>query len=128
MSGLKRRLIRVRYWERCARRWDSCSNAVAMRRGLFRCDQFQRDGVGTTELQNVGRADVLDRFMDDAEFIEMPCGGIQLDLTRNGERNVVQADPILVERVTFWPRLALAGAGVAWSVLDALRKQEERLT
>jgi hypothetical protein len=47
------------------------SQACLLRRG-----ELQRDVVGVAELQDVGRADVLDRFVFDPELVEMCCGVI----------------------------------------------------
>ena len=62
-------------------------------------DELELDVVGIAEFQDAGRTDVLDRLVDDAEFVEVFGGGVELGPAAHTERQVVQAAAVLVEFV-----------------------------
>ena len=57
------------------------------------------DELGVAELQDVGRADVLDRFVFDPELIEMCCCVIQFGLAGDAECQVIQSAAVFVEPI-----------------------------
>src|SRR5271166_2027288 len=67
--------------------------------GLLRRRELQGYVVRVAELQDVRRPDVFDGLMLDAAFVEMRGRGVQFGLAAQPERDVVEADAILVEAV-----------------------------